>query len=241
MVRAWRLIGVGVLSALATLSAAAQPALLFDREAEQVARAYLKAKAETDTDMLARLRPAEPANKFGPSLFLAMPRLEAPRADAHRGVVEFTGTCAEGLPSRGIIDMTKVDEGPPADRWKVQQIFWTDRVPGLPKRSVTKQDRAQEKQLLAAAQRYLAAWLKGDYTAMSRLHFDKLSKRNKGRSYFSLRSASFSPKPTSWGELRVSFQAKVVIAKILPKTVNGDFYMLKEDGQWKVRGNAFTL
>lgn len=239
--RVWWWVCVTVLGVLAALPAAAQPALLFDREAEQVARAYLKAKAETDTDVLARLRPTEPANKFGPSLFLAMPRLEKPRADAHRGVVEFTGKCVESLPGKGLIELTKVDEEPAAYQWKVQQIFWTDRAPGLPKRSVTKQDKAQEKQLLAAAQRYLAAWLKGDYAAMSRLHFDKLSKRNKGKSYFSLRSASFTPQPTSWGELRVSFQAKVVIAKVLPKTVNGDFYMLKEDGQWKVRGNAFTL
>ena len=237
----WRWVGMSVLGLLAALPAAAQPALIFDREAEQVARAYLKAKAETDTDVLARLRPAELANKFGPSLFLAMPRVDKPRADAHRGVVEFSGKCAEGLPGTGVIDMAKVDEGPAADRWKVQQIFWTNRVPGLPKRSVTKQDAAQEKLLISAAQRYLAAWLQGDYATMSRLHYDKLSTRNKGKSYFALRSASFNPKPTSWGELRVSFQAKVVIAKILPKTVNGDFYMLKEEGRWKVRGNAFTL
>jgi len=229
---------------LALVPAGADPGLVFDQQAQTVARAYMKAWAESDRETLRRLSPKRPENKFGPPLFRALPTLTRPRVDAHRAAVDFSGQLVDaGLPATGMVTLNRVDEEPPAYRWKVRQVLCLDedsRVSSEPKRSVTKADAAQEAQVLRAAQAYLTAWLKRDYAAMERLYFDRLTRRSNARSYFRLRSVQFTPQPAGH-EIKVNFVAKVTVVRVLPKTVDGTFYMLKEDGQWKVRGTTLAL
>jgi len=219
-------------------------ALEFDRGAEQVALSFMKAWAAADKQALAKLTPATPAARFGPCLFASLPVLSQPRVDAHRAAVDFAGKARDGLPSRGIIVLTRVDEEPAQYRWKVRQILWMgQRALGVrvPRRSVTKADQAQEAAVLRAAQAYLQAWAKHDYQAMERLWYDRLKNQSKPRSYFRLRSAEFTASPTREGELKVGFTAKVTVLRVVPQTVTGTFYMLKEGGEWKVRSHTLAM
>ena len=236
------LLGVILLAALAP--AAAQD-LVFDQSAQAVAQAYMRASADGDRQTLLKLRPSHPAGRFGPPLFCALPTFASPRVDAHRAVITFDGKPVDAsLPVKGMIVLTKVDEEPAGWQWKVKQIFWLDGQPlgvSVPKRSVTKADTAQEPWVTKAGQAYVRAWLKKDYATMDRLCYDTLTRRQSAKSYFRLRGAEFAASPTTWGELRVNFVARVTVLRMLPKTVEGTFFMLKEAGEWKVRGNALSL
>jgi hypothetical protein len=56
-----------------------------------------------------------------------------------------------------------------------------------------------------------------------------------------LRSAELSLTQMPDDEVKVDFTARVVFFHIIPKTVTGRLYCMREKGVWKVRGQASLL
>lgn len=233
-----RVVGaVGALVCLAAPTRGAAP----QSDAEKAADAYLRALVGGDAKTAQRLSPAKPENKFGPCPFAKMPRLEKPRVDLHRGAVMFKGPARDSqLPPAGGITLTRLDrvKGNP---WRIRTIaFFTEPPAGarIPPHSVTRQDTAQEPAATEAARRYVAAWLKGDYKTMESLHFDWVGRIEPAA--VRVRSIELTSTPTDRGEVKIQFCAKIVMAYVLPKTVTGAVYAMREDGEWKVRSNELT-
>jgi len=215
-----------------------------DPGAEKAARAYLRAMLDGDMPMLRRLAPKRLKNKFGPCRFAQMPRLTSARIDAHRGGVLFNGKTKDPqLPDEGGVTLTKLDHvrGNP---WRVRRVlFFTELALGvkIPSRSVTRDDEAQEPLVREAARRYIAAWLKGDYQTMDRLAFDWLGREHDARRGVKIRKIEFRGTPSERGETKINFTAKITVFWVLPKTVDGTLFAIREDGEWKIRGNELTF
>lgn len=238
---AWALLA----AATAVLLLSQPPAAgALDPQAEKAAETYLRALLRGDRTSARRLSPSKPENKFGPCPFVEMPQLEGARVDAHRAAVLFKGRLQdEAVPGEGAIILTKLDEveGNP---WRVRQVGFFTALPlgaRIPSRSVTRQDAAQEPLVLEAARRYLTAWLKGDYQTMEDLAFDWLAREGQRSQPINLRSIEFSGAPSEGGEIKITFTARITIYRVLPKTLNGTVFAMREDGQWKIRGNELTL
>ncbi|HUT75116.1 MAG TPA: hypothetical protein VM221_09840 [Armatimonadota bacterium] len=214
-----------------------------DPGAERAAETYLRALLAGDGATARSLSPTRPADKFGPCPFARMPRLEQARVDAHRAAVSFSGAVRDGeLPDEGALVLTMLDDvkGNP---WRVRQVaFFTEPPLGarIPPRSVTRRDEAQEPAATEAARRYLAAWLKGDYRTMDKLAFDWLA-RLRDRQPATIRDIEFDSTPAPGAEIKLTFTAKVILYRVLPKTLSGTLFAMREEGRWKIRSNELTF
>lgn len=234
---------LAIAAAAALILGAAPPATTLDPAAERAASTYLNALVRGDGATLVRLAPKTPQNKFGPCPFTEMPRLRSPRVDLHRAGVLFNGKVTDpDLPDNGGITLTLLDHVK-TDRWRVRQVAFFDKLPlglRMPKRSITKKDEAQEPVVLRTAQRYLAAWMKGDYKTMERLAFDWLPGVDRAPG-MRVRSIQFRARPSEGGETRINFTAKVTMYRVLPKTLEGTLFAVREDGEWKIRGTELMF
>jgi hypothetical protein len=222
---------------------AAPLASSLDPAAERAAYSYLCALVSGDGKTLVRLAPKKPENKFGPCPFTEMPRLTSPRVDLHRAGVLLTGKSRDpALPDHGAVTLTLLDHVK-SDPWRVRQVQLFDKLPlGLkvPKRSITKKDQAQEPGVVKTAQRYLAAWMKRDYKTMEHLAFDWLPDVHPV-SGMRVRSIQFRAQPSEGGEMKINFTAKATMYRVLPKTLEGTLFAMREDGEWKIRGTELTF
>ncbi|UCH33488.1 MAG: hypothetical protein JSV65_13040, partial [Armatimonadota bacterium] len=230
--------GVGVLAARGA------PATTAGGNAEGAARAYIQALVDGDETTIRRLTPSKLANRFGPCPFVGMPKLHSPRVDAHRAGVLFTGkTRDDEVPDEGGLRLVLLDDVKERP-WRVRQIFYFTELPmgaKIPSRSVTEKDEAQEPVVLQAARSYIAAWQKGDYEGMNDLAFDWLARDFDSYPGIKIRSVSFTQTPAQSGEIKLKFTAKLRVMWVLPKTVEGTVFAMREDGQWRIRGNELTL
>jgi len=217
------------------------PAL--DPEAERAARAYLEALVNGDAAVLLGLTPKNLENKYGPCPFARMPRLQRARVDAHRAGVPFSGETKDpALPNQGAITLTLLDQVP-RDPWRVRQVAFFDELPlgaRIPKRSITHKDKAQEPPAAKAAHRYIAAWMRADYRTMDGLAFNWIA-RMRPIPGMRLRSIELRARHAEGGEIKITFTANVTIFRVLPKTLVGALYAMREDGEWKIRGNELTM
>jgi hypothetical protein len=234
---------------IALAALAATSAVFADPGAESQARAaaekYLRALVASDRPTMRELTPRELANKFGPCPFTSMPRFEPMRVDAHAAGVMFRSVTDDpDLPETGAVTLTMLD-GPDPSRWRVRQVVWFDALPPglkIPAKSVTSKDRAQEAAAIAATKAYISAWMKGDYVAMSKLHYDWLSRTPLSKPVTGeLKSVEMTVKALGGDEYKVRFKAKVIFYRVVPIIREGVVYVLKENGQWRVRGNGLCL
>lgn len=236
-------IAVAAVAAALLLSDEGRSSSALDPAAERASEAYLRALVAGDGATLLRFTPRKLENRYGPFPFTEMPRLEEPRVDAHRGGVMFKGrTKAGDIPNEGAVTLTLLDHVR-IDRWRVRQVAFFERLPfglKLPKRSITRSDRAQESQVVAAAQRYLAAWKKGDYSTMAYLSYEWLP-RVHALPGARIRSVEFRAKPSEGGETVILFSARLSMYRLLPKQVEGRLFAMREDGEWRIRGTELTF
>jgi len=210
---------------------------------ERAAEAYLRALVNGDGAALTRLAPSRLESKYGPCPFAAMPILHSPRVDAHRAGILFTGKLTDPeVPGEGGFTLTKLD-GARGNPWRVRQVLFFTKLPlgaRMPKRSVTRKDEAQEPLVAAATRRYVSAWVKGDYRTMEALAYDWLPGAHRIGS-MKIRSIELRARPATDGETRVNFTAKVTMYKLLPKTIEGTLFAMREGTEWKIRGTELTL
>ncbi len=228
-------------------------------EAQQVAETYLRALLCGDRETALGLSPTRPENKFGPCPLAQMPQLGSARVDAHRAAVTFVGfrpppfdrlragSAGRALdpqaPGDGAVLLTRLDQvrGNP---WRVRQVAFFTKAPlgtRVPSRSITREDIAQEPLAQAAARRYIAAWLKGDYRTMQNLAFDWLARLHRSSHGLRIRSIELSSEAAPGGEARINFTARIILYRALPRRVQGTVFAMREDGEWKIRASELTL
>jgi hypothetical protein len=246
-----RLVRWGATSATAAVIAAValrsgadlNPSPALDPAAERAARTYLEALVKGDAAVLVRLTPDKLENKYGPSPFVGTPRFDGARVDAHRAGVLFRATTKDPeLPNQGAVSLTLLDHVT-RDPWRVRQVAFFNRLPlgaKIPKRSITRKDKAQEPLVIEAARRYIAAWMRGDYDTMEYLAFDWIP-RIRPVAGMRIRSIEFRARRTEHDEIKLNFTARVTMYKVLPKTLEGTLFALREDGEWKIRGTELTI
>jgi hypothetical protein len=215
-----------------------------ESQVESVARQFVAALVVRDNRVLDRLSPTEPRNLFGPCMFKAMPTFSKPRVNGHKGGLDFEGKAIfSDLADKGVIAFTKMDDETPV--WRVRQFFWYEKPPlgaNVPDRSPTAADRKQEKYLDDAARVFIGAWLKGDYQTMERYYYDWVRHKPKNPPRgIKLRSISADAKRLPNGEYRVDFTASLTVYTVVPRTVSGILFAVKEGGQWKMRATTFSF
>ena len=218
-----------------------------DPAAEKAAEDYLYALARGDKERLLELTPKDLEKFYGPPLFREMPVLKNPRAKGHRGLIDFEGESTDpALPSQGTISMTMRDSRQ-FDRWQVRAIVWksgSNLTLNPFKYSPTEKDRIQEVQIRACAAKYLKAWMEEDWQGMDHMTFDWINRRSLKGSFY-VRSLDFDSSLRPDGSVRVEFRAKVSprlpILGLIRRTAEGFFYVVQEDGQWKVRRMTASL
>jgi hypothetical protein len=210
---------------------------------EAVARQYLEARVSDDRATMRQLRASEPQNRYGLCPFSSAPLFERPAVKRHQASVHFTGGHNDpARPQRGVFLLTRIDEDT-QQPWKVGDILWYNKTPSgarIPRRSTTREDRLEEPKVLQAVKAYVAAWRRSDWHAMHRLTDDWLERPSKGKRAV-IRSVDFQFAPAPGEELRVDFTARLLILRFFPKTARGTFYMMKENGDWKVREDGLTF
>jgi hypothetical protein len=222
---------------------------------ERAAEAYLRALVNGDGAALTRLAPTRLENKYGPCPFATMPILYSPRVDVHRAWIMFRtqdraptptregrGAPTAEAPRQGCFALTMLD-GVRGNPWRVRQVLYLNRgavVRGIPRRSVTRKDVAQETHVATATRRYVSAWLKGDYPSMEALSYDWLPRAHRIGG-MRLRSLDLRARPEADGETRIDFTIRVTVYKMLPKTIEGTLFAMREGDEWKIRGTELAL
>ncbi|NIM68154.1 MAG: hypothetical protein GTO55_08500 [Armatimonadetes bacterium] len=238
----------GFMGGNARAAAPARAERAVDPGAMEAVDEYLYALARGDKETLKRLTPQRPENFYGPCLFKKMPTLSAARAKGHRGLIDFEGepTDAE-LPAQGTIALTMRDSRQ-FDRWQVRGIFWkgASSLSLNPfNYSPTEQDRIQEVQVQACAEKYLRAWLEEDWETMSHMTYDWLNRKKPMKGSFYIRSLDLKPALLSDGSVRVEFRARISLRlpllSLIRRTARGTLFAVEEEGQWKVRQMTAAL
>jgi len=231
--------GVLASSAWAAPQSAPLPA-----EAKRVAEDFLYAFSQNDRDAIARMIPKSLPNLFGPCSFSRMPSLSKPRADGRVGAVEFEGKMSDaGLPGKGIILLRLVEERG-GKNWRVRQIYWYEELPPeaeIPEKSKTEGDRRQEPRLREAAKEFIHYWLAGDYQEMDRLTFRWWEVDRRPPKWVKMTGVDLKARPTTLEGIRVDFVAKLKLVRVIPRTVRGVIWLVKEDGAWRVRPLTFAF
>lgn len=213
-------------------------------EAARVGRDFLAAFCRNDRDAIQGMIPKDLSNLYGPSPFDRMPSLSKPRADERVAAVDFEGKMTDpGLPKKGTIILRYVAEGG-TEAWRVRQIYWYDELPpeaGIPEKSRTEADRMQEPGVRQAAKEFIHYWLASDYQEMDRRVFHWWTTDRRPPKWVRMTRTDVEGRPTTLGGIRVDFVAKLWLAKVVPKRVSGMFWMVPEEGAWRVRPLTFAF
>lgn len=214
-----------------------------DAEQRKVVQGYITAYARNDYAKIRPLFPTKDENMFGPYLFDGMPTLKRPKVDDNQALVEFTAKVKDDKFQKkgGILFMRR------KGTWLVRQVLFYEDIPAifnLPKKSVTDKDRQREPEVSELCVQFLKAWQRGDTDeVVKRSHRWEQSNDdiNKG---MSVSNFEFTPSTTKWGEPFARYKAKLTYKwGILSYSMqfNGGFIMMKENGDWKIRGNVMVL
>lgn len=213
-------------------------------EAAAVARSFLFAFTRNDREAIKGMVPESLRLRYGPCPFGQMLVLKNPRVDNRVGAIEFTGTMTDpGLPNKGAIVMRYYEQDGET-KWLVRQIYWYPRLPpnaDVPERSPTEADRKQEPAAMAAAKAFLRAWGEGDYERMEALTFRWWEVERRPPKWVKMTGAELNIRPTTLNGTRVDFIAKLRVGGILPKRVQGNLWLVEEEGCWRVRPVTFAF
>ena len=229
---------------VAVVPARAVPGL--SPEAEKVARKFISAFCVNDRDAISELLPRQLDKRYGPSPFAKMPVLKKARVDARMGVIEFEGGRApgSGLPQKGLITLRQMREDG-RTVWRVRQMYWYDVLPPeagqVPDESKTDADRKQEPAVRRAAMDFLHAWMAADYRQMDKMVFHWWDVDRKPPRWVSLTSTILKSPSHSLEGLKVGFTVKLRVGGLLPKSVDGNLWLVEEDGVWRIRPLTFVF
>jgi hypothetical protein len=212
--------------------------------ADEAARRFLYAFSRNDRTAISGMLPVQLSNLYGESPFAETPKLLKARVKKRVAGVNFSGPMVDpALPRTGIIVLRRVEENG-RRAWRVRQIYWYEELPRgakLPEKSPTRADRAQEPEVLKAAEDFLNAWRAEDYERMDELTFHWWKVERDPPKWVKMTGVSFETRPTTLNGLRVDFEAKLKIARILTKRVEGNLWLVEEEGRWCVRPLTFSF
>jgi len=235
---------IALAAALSQPGAGKQPTAPLPAPAAKVAKTFLRAFTENDRDTIASLLPQKRSNLYGPSPFAGMPKLVKPRADTRTGAIDFEGKMSDrNLPSKGTIILRLVEEDG-VRAWRARQLYWYEELPPeaqVPDSSPTAEDRAQEPAIREAATEFIDAWLEADYERMDRLTFHWWEVPRDQPKWVRLKGVDLTARPTQLDGLRIDFTADLRVARILPKDVSGNLWLVEENGIWRVRPLMFSF
>jgi len=228
----------------AVLSARPVCAAPLPAEAAQVAKDFLFAFSRNDREVIKGMLPKGLANLYGPCPFNRMPSLSNPRADGRIGAIDFEAPSVDpGLPKKGIIVLRLVEEEK-VKAWRVRQIYWFQELPTgaqIPDHSPTSADRRQEPAVRQGAFEFLRAWLAKDFERLDGLTFHWWNVPRRPPRWVKMTRVSVEGRPTTLEGLRVSFSARLRFAGLLPRHVEGNLWLVNENGAWRVRPITFSL
>jgi hypothetical protein len=223
---------------------AAPSAPTLPADAAKVARDFLLAFTTNDRPAIKRMLPADCARLYGPCPFARMPYLTNIRVDGRVAAIDFQGPMTDsGLPDRGTIVFRLVEEDG-LRCWRVRQLYWYKELPpeaDLPDSSPTDSDRRQEPKVRQATLDFIHYWLVADYQQMDRLTFHWWEVPRRPPGWVKFRGADLRASPTTLDGLRVDFVVKLRVASLLPKSVRGNLWLVKENGDWRVRPLTFAF
>jgi len=213
-------------------------------DAERVARGFITAFSVNDRATIQSMLPRSAEKLYGPCPFAKMPQISKPRVDGRVAAVDFGGVMADpGLPRQGIMVLRLVEEGA-SKTWKIRQLYWfTDLPPEaqIPDKSATAADRREEPAVREAAVEFIGAWLRMKWDTLEKLTFQWWKIHRRPPKWVKLTKVDVAGKPTTLDGIRVDFDATLRFAGILPKSVHGNFWLVKEEGAWRVRPITFSL
>ena len=220
----------------------ASPALA--PEAGAVARDFLFAFTRNDREAIKGMVPESLPLRYGPCPFGQTLVLKNPRVDNRVAAIEFTGAMTDpGLPNKGAMVLRYYEQDGEI-KWLMRQIYWYPRLPpnaDVPDRSPTEADRKQEPDAMAAATAFLQAWRARDYRKMDTLTFRWWEVERRPPKWVKMTGAELTTCPTNLDGTRVDFIAKLRVGGILPKRVQGNLWLVEEDGCWRVRPVTFAF
>jgi hypothetical protein len=235
---------IALAAALSQPGAGKQPTVPLPAPAAKVAKTFLRAFTENDRDTITGLLPKKRSNLYGPSPFAGMPKLVKPRADTRTGAIDFEGKMSDrNLPSKGTIILRLVEEDG-VRAWRARQLYWYEELPPeaqVPDSSPTAEDRAQEPAIREAATEFIDAWLAADYERMDGLTFHWWEVPRDPPKWVRMKGVDLTARPTQLDGLRIDFTADLRVARILPKDVSGNLWLVEENGVWRVRPLMFSF
>jgi len=209
-----------------------------------VSRQFIGALVRNDRPTLLRLAPRRLENRWGKCPFTSDPKLGKVVVDKSKAGVFFSGGHQDSaLPQKSLFVLVLVREDQEYP-WKIRSLLWYERVPQgarLPERSITNEDRANEKVALRCVEDYIRAWRRSDFALMDRLTYHWIEFSDTKKRPIRLRGVSFGNMTGGGGEARVNFTARLRVLRVIPYRVDGMLEAVKEDGKWKVRESSIAF
>jgi hypothetical protein len=212
-------------------------------EQQAVARKFITAYFSQDMRGVRECLPVKPESMFARYPLTAPPFLAEPRVHKNQALVEFAAVLNDNkFPAKGGL-ILYYHEG----IWRVRQVIFYDKVPrlfGLPSKSVTSVDRAQEASVQAVSQEFMKHWRANDFTGMLSLWHNwpiTNPERVKGLTFGNITSTVAR---TRWNDVLVSCAMTVTYHRFfasLSMNAKVGVILVKENGVWKVRGNHFVF
>jgi hypothetical protein len=122
--------------------------------------------------------------------------------------------------------------------WRVRQIYWYEELPPearLPEKSATTADRAQEPAIRRAVEEFIRAWVADDFARVDARVFHWWEVERKEPRWVKMTGVDLKEPVSHLGGMRLDFTAKVKLIGVLSKKVDGNLWLVQEDGVWRVR------
>ena len=213
----------------------------------QIAQRFITAYFRQDNATVRTCLPADITQMFMAYPFSTPPVLGVPKVHTNQAVVEFTGSLLDGkLPTHGGIVVYKSHD-PRHPGWSVRQVLFYNKLPsylGLPSHSVSNSDRAQEAQVSAISQAFLAAWRTHNMGAMQACWNNWAAKDEDPVKGLVMSHFHGVISRTAWGDPYVTYDMKASYHfgfLSYSKTIHGGVILVKTREGYRVRGNHFVL
>ncbi|HEX2952259.1 MAG TPA: hypothetical protein VHV83_22220 [Armatimonadota bacterium] len=212
-------------------------------EQREVAKRFIVAYFLQD---IKTVRDCVPDNKsllFSPYPFASAPKLAQPKVHKTQALIEFTAPMLDGkFPAKGGIVLHEKDK-----IWKVRQVIFYNKIPlifGLPSRSVSREDRAQEGHVRQVGEDFMRQWRENDQRNMLALWHNWVATTPDPVDGLTVTNFKSSVSTTPWRDPYVSYTVKVSYhwgPLSYSMTTQGGIMLVKENGEWKVRANHFIF
>ena len=197
-----------------------------------------------DTVAMRECLPQQASLLFSPYPLAEAPHFFQPRVKRSQALMEFTALMKdEKYPHKGGVLLYRDQE----KGWRVRNVLFYNHIPpifGLPAKSETDDDRAQEAPVQIVVNDFFAAWQAENHAQMQALWHDWRMQEAQDSTRLTLSNFQASRDTTNWGDPYIMFSMKVTYKFSFlnfTQTVFGGILLVQEAQTWKVRGNHFIF